>query len=162
MIRRPPRSTLFPYTTLFRSEPGVLRAVEEAEEDLALLHQPDLLVGGPGDLDDEVGLAVDLGGPSDDLGPGLLVVFVQVVVAACSGLDEGLEPLFDELADGLGYEPHPLLALSYLLWNPYLHAGDYRRARGFALSRQPGDPLSTRTLIVTCMLRLMDKITLTG
>src|SRR2546430_6665234 len=23
MIRRPPRSTLFPYTTLFRSEPGV-------------------------------------------------------------------------------------------------------------------------------------------
>src|SRR2546430_14124925 len=28
MIRRPPRSTLFPYTTLFRSE-RVLRAVEE-------------------------------------------------------------------------------------------------------------------------------------
>src|SRR3712207_7422489 len=26
MIRRPPRSTLFPYTTLFRSQPGVLRA----------------------------------------------------------------------------------------------------------------------------------------
>src|SRR2546426_7803777 len=25
MIRRPPRSTLFPYTTLFRSELGVLR-----------------------------------------------------------------------------------------------------------------------------------------
>src|SRR3712207_7160093 len=24
MIRRPPRSTLFPYTTLFRSEPGAL------------------------------------------------------------------------------------------------------------------------------------------
>src|SRR2546426_2269686 len=24
MIRRPPRSTLFPYTTLFRSRPGVL------------------------------------------------------------------------------------------------------------------------------------------
>src|SRR3712207_8860529 len=28
MIRRPPRSTLFPYTTLFRSEPG--QAVEAA------------------------------------------------------------------------------------------------------------------------------------
>src|SRR3712207_7462648 len=27
MIRRPPRSTLFPYTTLFRSAPGVLRSV---------------------------------------------------------------------------------------------------------------------------------------
>src|SRR5436189_3452337 len=24
MIRRPPRSTLFPYTTLFRSEPGAI------------------------------------------------------------------------------------------------------------------------------------------
>ena len=31
MIRRPPRSTLFPYTTLFRSEP--LRQVLEAHED---------------------------------------------------------------------------------------------------------------------------------
>src|SRR2546422_8178187 len=32
MIRRPPRSTLFPYTTLFRSEPaGVHRQVDEDE-----------------------------------------------------------------------------------------------------------------------------------
>src|SRR3712207_7778004 len=29
MIRRPPRSTLFPYTTLFRSPRGVRLAVEE-------------------------------------------------------------------------------------------------------------------------------------
>src|SRR3712207_9044891 len=28
MIRRPPRSTLFPYTTLFRSERGVAEALE--------------------------------------------------------------------------------------------------------------------------------------
>src|SRR3712207_7388984 len=28
MIRRPPRSTLFPYTTLFRSEPGVEDSLE--------------------------------------------------------------------------------------------------------------------------------------
>src|SRR5947207_7695947 len=28
MIRRPPRSTLFPYTTLFRSKPGTLRNVD--------------------------------------------------------------------------------------------------------------------------------------
>src|SRR3712207_7892681 len=27
MIRRPPRSTLFPYTTLFRSNPGRVRAL---------------------------------------------------------------------------------------------------------------------------------------
>src|SRR5947208_9402675 len=30
MIRRPPRSTLFPYTTLFRSEPG--RALERGAD----------------------------------------------------------------------------------------------------------------------------------
>src|SRR5260221_1805096 len=34
MIRRPPRSTLFPYTTLFRSlRPAVLAAVEPAHHD---------------------------------------------------------------------------------------------------------------------------------
>src|SRR2546430_8967034 len=27
MIRRPPRSTLFPYTTLFRSHPGIWRRI---------------------------------------------------------------------------------------------------------------------------------------
>src|SRR3712207_9061057 len=30
MIRRPPRSTLFPYTTLFRSESGLSRAADAA------------------------------------------------------------------------------------------------------------------------------------
>src|SRR3712207_7719840 len=29
MIRRPPRSTLFPYTTLFRSQPEVLRPLPD-------------------------------------------------------------------------------------------------------------------------------------
>src|SRR3712207_7063965 len=29
MIRRPPRSTLFPYTTLFRSEPGAIELLGE-------------------------------------------------------------------------------------------------------------------------------------
>src|SRR5258708_31849511 len=33
MIRRPPRSTLFPYTTLFRSEAGNLRHVGHSVED---------------------------------------------------------------------------------------------------------------------------------
>src|SRR5436309_9791998 len=38
MIRRPPRSTLFPYTTLFRS--AIVRQVMElAEGDLAVLHE---------------------------------------------------------------------------------------------------------------------------
>src|SRR2546427_839707 len=31
MIRRPPRSTLFPYTTLFRSERAVVRLVGDGE-----------------------------------------------------------------------------------------------------------------------------------
>src|SRR2546422_7966184 len=39
MIRRPPRSTLFPYTTLFRSLPDVLGDV--ARPDLALRRQHD-------------------------------------------------------------------------------------------------------------------------
>src|SRR5256885_17178656 len=45
MIRRPPRSTLFPYTTLFRSLPG-----EQLEGrivvDVAILHQAALTVVG--------------------------------------------------------------------------------------------------------------------
>src|SRR3712207_7470918 len=40
MIRRPPRSTLFPYTTLFRS----IR--HPADEDVAVLHLIRLLYGG--------------------------------------------------------------------------------------------------------------------
>src|SRR3712207_7200335 len=43
MIRRPPRSTLFPYTTLFRSASGLARHGAELGE-----RAP------PGDVDDEV------------------------------------------------------------------------------------------------------------
>src|SRR3712207_8890714 len=35
MIRRPPRSTLFPYTTLFRSARAMLRAIGFDDEDLS-------------------------------------------------------------------------------------------------------------------------------
>src|SRR3712207_8713982 len=35
MIRRPPRSTLFPYTTLFRSDPGLGEDVAQMEVDRA-------------------------------------------------------------------------------------------------------------------------------
>src|SRR2546426_5260269 len=44
MIRRPPRSTLFPYTTLFRSPPGgqrrVLEGAQRDGEDPGLDRQP--------------------------------------------------------------------------------------------------------------------------
>src|SRR3712207_8828531 len=44
MIRRPPRSTLFPYTTLFRSLDEVPRAVADRGDRLAGLHEvPDEL-----------------------------------------------------------------------------------------------------------------------
>src|SRR3712207_7937881 len=36
MIRRPPRSTLFPYTTLFRSDPERRRALRAREDDAGL------------------------------------------------------------------------------------------------------------------------------
>src|SRR5436309_9777487 len=38
MIRRPPRSTLFPYTTLFRSRGGVLRVDEQAHPSKHIAH----------------------------------------------------------------------------------------------------------------------------
>src|SRR3712207_7648669 len=47
MIRRPPRSTLFPYTTLFRSDASLQGAVttEEAIGDLPLLNGDDVTRG---------------------------------------------------------------------------------------------------------------------
>src|SRR3712207_7095302 len=47
MIRRPPRSTLFPYTTLFRSFDRVLRLYDEGFRDLGspvTQQQPDLYI----------------------------------------------------------------------------------------------------------------------
>src|SRR3712207_8499977 len=66
MIRRPPRSTLFPYTTLFRSQVAVCTRC-----DLALTrtntvfgsgdpYSPLMLVGeGPGENEDATGLPLD-------------------------------------------------------------------------------------------------------
>src|SRR5256885_9987575 len=41
MIRRPPRSTLFPYTTLFRSQTAVLDAIAQHLDDLYRLLDDD-------------------------------------------------------------------------------------------------------------------------
>src|SRR2546425_8145947 len=40
MIRRPPRSTLFPYTTLFRSQKGHARAIDRQRRDDVHRHAP--------------------------------------------------------------------------------------------------------------------------
>src|SRR3712207_8292916 len=47
MIRRPPRSTLFPYTTLFRSNPGADFAGIDAfiEQEMREVHIPGLALG---------------------------------------------------------------------------------------------------------------------
>src|SRR2546427_2535724 len=67
MIRRPPRSTLFPYTTLFRSQEGTLAAVDRelAEQRHALraggqVHRLRVEQGlGPGTGKGELGAAQD-------------------------------------------------------------------------------------------------------
>src|SRR2546422_9351261 len=41
MIRRPPRSTLFPYTTLFRSVDTAMKAAETGRLVITTLHTPD-------------------------------------------------------------------------------------------------------------------------
>src|SRR3712207_9039688 len=70
MIRRPPRSTLFPYTTLFRSRvlggiepgaPGVAQDVDVVDRVAAAAHRPQHLVGVRGidvvvDGDDPLGV----------------------------------------------------------------------------------------------------------
>src|SRR3712207_8856936 len=51
MIRRPPRSTLFPYTTLFRSRRAAAIAATYAED--VVLHDPDGSVTGRAAVDDK-------------------------------------------------------------------------------------------------------------
>src|SRR5947209_17431360 len=60
MIRRPPRSTLFPYTTLFRSRQGT-RAAEQGTGDMSSAHfermrqnAPSATVRGPAKLNDDL------------------------------------------------------------------------------------------------------------
>src|SRR5687768_18325935 len=49
MLRRPPRSTLFPYTTLFRSHADGLAADAPADAAAVLLMQPDAPPAGAAD-----------------------------------------------------------------------------------------------------------------
>src|SRR2546422_3756410 len=51
MIRRPPRSTLFPYTTLFRSDPNRLNGLYGAGRAAELALQPEKAAGFYAQLD---------------------------------------------------------------------------------------------------------------
>src|SRR3712207_8580284 len=60
MIRRPPRSTLFPYTTLFRSSPVIPRPYPlTARNDHGQLHHPTHHPDDPGDARRERHLLLD-------------------------------------------------------------------------------------------------------
>src|SRR3712207_7196601 len=75
MIRRPPRATLFPYTTLFRSDAVLDRALARPELGLLLGHVP-VRPGGSGieplprDRRPVGGIEVDA--PPGDAGPQLV------------------------------------------------------------------------------------------
>src|SRR5690242_20889890 len=56
MIRRPPRSTLFPYTTLFRS---IFGHAKQAVVDIAHGEQGGVVVDEPGDEHARLGVAPD-------------------------------------------------------------------------------------------------------
>src|SRR5256885_2498895 len=56
MIRRPPRSTLFPYTTLFRSTPAPRRAGGACGRQAGIRHQPCQRRHGRQDVANELGL----------------------------------------------------------------------------------------------------------
>src|SRR5882672_6463998 len=60
MIRRPPRSTLFPYTTLFRSRPG-RSVVPWLSSRRAPQHVEDLRVGPPCDRREKLAVGADVG-----------------------------------------------------------------------------------------------------
>src|SRR3712207_8767645 len=67
MIRRPPRSTLFPYTTLFRSPVLVLHGVEERDDLLGRGLVPGRQAGpvpGPDPRAEALGVAADDAGPA--------------------------------------------------------------------------------------------------
>src|SRR2546422_4244761 len=89
MIRRPPRSTLFPYTTLFRSDlahHGKLVAhLEKDLETLGELLDPEVGLGQTGEHFRVVGLdlvLVALVASGLHVGDGARVVFLPEIVAA--------------------------------------------------------------------------------
>src|SRR5690554_7853064 len=97
MLRRPPRSTLFPYTTLFRSESGVRGMVLDLEPGrlgVILLGPSELIILGEDVrrtrkvVSVPVGLALlgrvmdAMGRPRDGLGP-IVAVAEQIGRASC-------------------------------------------------------------------------------
>src|SRR3712207_9580985 len=99
MIRRPPRSTLFPYTTLFRS-----RAVEAAHEARAAGFEHvnlGLMYGTPGETDADWAASLDavLAAPVDHVSAYALIVEEGTRLARRIARGELPMPDDDVLAD---------------------------------------------------------------
>src|SRR2546423_7598952 len=60
MIRRPPRSTLFPYTTLFRSQDARARFLREARAAGGLQHRNIVTIYDLGEADGQLFIALEL------------------------------------------------------------------------------------------------------
>src|SRR3989449_10438407 len=74
MIRRPPRSTLFPYTTLFRSRPSPFRPAGRA-------HRSAIMIRGSAQMD---GREVQSG--NGEQGSALIIATLVTVILALLGL----------------------------------------------------------------------------
>src|SRR3712207_6909909 len=73
MIRRPPRSTLFPYTTLFRSRSRLMKRIDVPQVEAVVQHgarlATDAALAARGHLEDHA----DVGGPADVVAVGALL-----------------------------------------------------------------------------------------
>src|SRR3712207_9241971 len=92
MIRRPPRSTLFPYTTLFRSAPALLRL-----EVLERAH----VVEPVGELDEDDAHVVDH--RQKHLADVLGLLLLARLVAYLRDLREAVDEVRDLLAERVAY-----------------------------------------------------------
>src|SRR3712207_7610413 len=87
MIRRPPRSTLFPYTTLFRS---LLHKVELAQKYSSVFHSPthSSLGLGPGLLREDKLYPENLGLPAGEILTPLLATYSCILTSDTSRRSE--------------------------------------------------------------------------
>src|SRR3989449_9409937 len=110
MIRRPPRSTLFPYTTLFRSREhcveGIAHGVHDGADRGRNTVQRQHVGGGHGDVLGERPVAIH----ADDAGVLADVAVPGTALEAVSAHDMALgghPPAWPEPRDPLPPPPHP-------------------------------------------------------
>src|SRR2546422_8253964 len=118
MIRRPPRSTLFPYTTLFRSRPGCARAGSSPHEPLVTIHQR------RGDGGEAAGVAQNpTHKPPAELRKTVFRALIQEKVPAPVRIRQTemiMSSIAGEMAEGFGHEGGPqTLLLGHRTHHPF-------------------------------------------